>query len=134
MPQFNHKAIWAMVLFQQALGFVWYSPPLFMNLWLKGLGKRPSDLYQSDPVPFIAAIVGAIAFCYILAWVNDKAKAESATDGAIVGGLVWLGFIAPTLAVHYKFIGLSWLAIGVDAGKELVGAVLTGAILAVWKK
>ena len=29
---------------------------------------------------------------------------------------------------------LSWLAIGVDAGKELVGAVFTGAILAVWKK
>ncbi len=31
-------------------------------------------------------------------------------------------------------VGLSWLAIGVEAGKELVGATLTGAILAVWKK
>ena len=134
MPQFNHKAVWAMVVLQQVLGFVWYSPPLFLNLWLEGIGKKQSDLNQSDPVPFIAAILGAIAFCYILAWVNDKARASSAKDGALVGGLMWLGFLAPALAIHYKFIGLSWLAIGVDAGKELVGAVLTGAILAVWKR
>jgi len=91
MPQFNHKAIWAMVALQQVLGFVWYSPPLFLNLWLEGIGKKQSDLNQSDPVPFIAAIVGAIAFCYILAWVNDKAKAETTRDGALVGGLMWLG-------------------------------------------
>ena len=57
MPRFNHRAIWAMVVLQQVLGFVWYSPPLFLNLWLEGIGKKQSGLNQSDPVPFIAAVV-----------------------------------------------------------------------------
>ena len=55
-------------------------------------------------------------------------------DGARLGFMVWLGFVGPVLATHYLFIGFEFDAIAIDAGKELIGLILSGILLTVWKK
>ncbi len=82
------------------VGTVWYSPVLFMNVWLKGEGtskekmpKRTSTyMIQVNVYSFIAH--GAIAS--VLAILYDILGVRSATLAVIVGLLLTFGFIVTT--------------------------------------
>ena len=47
------------------LGWLWYSPVLFLNRWLIGIGMTPEDAKQP---PFAAMIVQALG-TFLLAWI-----------------------------------------------------------------
>jgi hypothetical protein len=130
MPRFNHLTIFVTVLVQQIIGFLWYSPAMFFSPWLAGIRKRAEEINQSDPVPFIVAILTSVIFCYTLAWCLQRVGVSTAMDGALVGALVGLGLIGPALTGHYAFIGFRWGLMAVDIGMELVTCAISGALLA----
>jgi hypothetical protein len=132
--KFNHLAIFLVVILQQVLGFIWYSPSVLFNPWVEGIGKKAEDLNANDMSPFAASIIGAFVFCYALAWLLSLLKSDSAKKGAVIGVLAVLGFAAPMLATHLKFAGMGWSVVIIDISKELVGWGIGGGILSVWKK
>lgn len=134
MRKINHLAVFALVIFQQILGFVWYSKYLFGYTWMEWLHKKPEDLNPHNPTPFIASILGSFLFCYGLDWLMRKMPGwDHPTHGAILGALVWLLFMTPSLWTHYEFLDISFKVFTIDAGMGLVSALVTGFILGLWK-
>jgi hypothetical protein len=133
MGKHNHKAIFTAVVLHMVLGFVWYSPSLFLDKWQEGLGWTAELVRQPGPLPFIASIISAIFFCYLLSWIFQIAVIEEWKDGLATGLLVGVGFIAPAMIMHYMFMGVHADVILIDTAKEVIAAGMSGIILATWR-
>ncbi len=118
------------VLIQQFVGFIWYSPFLFGNLWLDHIGKSVEVLKRAGLMPYLISTLGAILLCYILSKLIYAADARTANEGLKLGFLCWLGFVLPATAVHYVFAGQSLELILIDSGHFLVNLCLAGTTLA----
>lgn len=128
----NWPAIFVAVVINQALGFIWYSQ-LFGHAWLESIGKSKADIHHT-PEQFVASIVGAFLMAIALSCLVRGLNRTTAFAGAKTGFMLWLGFVLPTVASHYMFLGHSWTTVAVDAGYQLVSLKIMGAMLAVWRK
>jgi hypothetical protein len=128
----NPITILVLIILQQALGFLWYSPWLFGNRWLAGIHQSPEELNRKDPAPFITAFVGSIFYTCVLAWLLEATGTEQMLGALELGFLAWLGLMLPTIATHYKFQGFGWGLIVIDAGKDLASTMMTVVILMLW--
>ncbi len=133
----NYLAIVVVAIFQQVLCFLWYTPPaLFANHWAHSLSKTVADLnsIRSNPAPYLSAVIGSFILSIVLAKMIQATRTSTAFGGAKLGAILWLGFIFPVLSTHYLFLGYNFELVIIDAGKELVGMLLAGSILATWRK
>lgn len=133
MPTVNHVAVLVVVVLQTLLGFLWYSPAVFFKPWHAGLGQAAERMNASDMTPFIAAIAGSFLMTYGLAWLLHLAAIESVGGGVALGAVVWALFMAPPLVYHHKFMAMPLTVIAVDVGRDLVAAMLAGAMLSAWR-
>ena len=128
----NHLAIAAAVTFQQLLCFVWYSEFLFLNPWMRAAGMGTNPGVFKLPHPVMASILGSAMFCYLLSWLFQILVVDDWVRGLAVGALIGLGFLAPTLATHYLYIGFGPEMVWIDCSRQVVAAGGAGAILAIW--
>lgn len=118
------------VLIQQLVGFVWYSPFVFGNIWLSHVGKTVAELKHSGAAPYLISALGAIVLCFILSKLIYATESRTASDGLKLGLYCWLGFVLPTIAVHYSFAGRPIELMLIDSGHFLVNCCLAGTFLA----
>lgn len=130
--KYNHWSVWTAVVFNQVFGYVWYSPALFFEPWALAIKKSPEFL-QASYLPFIASIISAAMFCYLLAWLFQVLVIDDWLRGLIIGLLIGTGFLAPTLGSHYMFMGYGPELIWIDGVKEILASGGTGIILAIWR-
>jgi hypothetical protein len=111
------------------VGFVWYAPQVFGRRWARASGIDLPQPGQVQPITYVGAIVAAAVTAYVLAVIVRGLGAASLADGAIVGLVVWLGFVAPWLAsgVLFERRSTEWWAI--NAGQAIVSLVIMGAII-----
>lgn len=128
----NHKGVLAAVIVQQILGFIWYHPNVFGRLWALWLNKSIEQL-NPDPLPFFAAVFASVSFCYLLSWMFQVAVIEDWQRGLTLGLMVGIGFVAPSIARHYLFMGVDSMVICIDAAYEILAAGLAGIVLAVFR-
>ncbi len=118
------------VLIQQLVGFVWYSPSLFGKMWLDHVGKSLDVLKRAGLIPYLISTLGAILLCYILSKLIYATETRTANEGLKLGFLSWLGFVFPAILVLYAFAGRSLELTFIDSGYFLVNLCLAGTILA----
>lgn len=112
------------------LGGLWYGP-LFLKPWATASGIDP----QAAPghparvfgTAFICSLVAAAAFALILP------PAATLAQGARLGALVGLGFVAMSFGINYAFSQRPLLLWLIDGGYHVLQFVLYGAILAAWR-
>lgn len=111
------------------IGFIWYAPPVLGRRWARASGIELPQPGQTPPTTYIAAVVTAVVTAYVLAVLSGAVGAANLADGALVGGVVWLGFVAPYLAsgVFFERRSTEWWAI--NAGQAVVSLVVMGAII-----
>lgn len=136
MPQvhLNWVAVVVAALVPMVLGAVWYAPPVFGNVWMHLIDKKPEDLPQGAlPRAYALMFVAALVLSFVLAHVLGWANATTAISGLRVALTVWIGFVMATSAGGYIFEGrpakLYWL----NNGFQGVALVIMGIILAVWR-
>ncbi len=134
MIKHNHVAIVAAVILHQAIGFLWYSPLLFLLPWVAGLGQRAGDLNMSDPIPFIADIAGWFCASYFISWFEQHLEVRSFNHGIGLAVLLWVGVALPLMAPHYLFAGIGMTVLLIDATNALVQLIVTCCLLALWRK
>jgi hypothetical protein len=130
----NHVAIIVAVVIHQVIGFLWYSPFLFLGPWLQGLGKRASELDMPNPAPFITDIVGWFFACYFISWLVQRVAVETFQQALGLSILLWVGVAVPLMAPHYLFAGLHTNVLMIDAMNALVQLAATCCLLAVWRR
>jgi hypothetical protein len=127
----NYVAVVVAALVPMFLGALWYSTALFARPWMRAVDRTQQEL-KGAQLGYVISAVGALFMSYALARIDRWAKVDDLWNGALVGLLIWVGFVATVLAVNTYFSGRPlklWL---INAGYQLVALVLVGAIHGVW--
>ncbi|MBI4361338.1 DUF1761 domain-containing protein [Candidatus Micrarchaeota archaeon] len=132
----NLVAVLVAAVVQMALGFLWYSPMLFGNSWMKLVGIKPSDMEKGKKeMPKSAGLgfLAAVVMTFILAQVIGFMQAATLVDGLLAGFWMWLGFVATVLAGFVLWEGKPVKLYLINSGYYLVALLLSSAILVLWK-
>ncbi len=134
LPQVNYLAVLTSGVVIFILGGLWYSPVLFAKKWIALHGKSEADFKGgASPVLYLLALVSGLISAWVLAVMVNHFPPVSATRGATVGVLCWLGFAGATSLANALFSMKPkqlWL---IDSGYNLVSFIIAGIILAVWR-
>jgi hypothetical protein len=95
----------------------------------QAFGAAPEAIW---PVVLLSWIVAIGA--WVLAGVIGHLGPDQVTlwNGIVSGFLLWLGFIATTLAVNHRYQNFGWDLTAIDAGHWLGVCLIMGAIIGWW--
>lgn len=97
MHMVNYIAIIVAALAQFVLGFLWYSPVLFGNKWMKLNGFKKSSFSKSDMNQgMVISLITALVMAYVLAQLMLSIGVATVGGALIFGFWMWLGFIFTT--------------------------------------
>lgn len=138
----NWLAVVVCVIFSFINGFVWYNPKVFYNIWWKAIGKTDADMEKMRAgnmgltwgLTTLSAIVKAVSMAFMVNSIGAAMPGGvNALNGASVGLMLWLGFIAPTYLVNKLFAGQGFKVWAIETGNHLLDLVVFGIILGAWR-
>ena len=130
MELMNFPAVLAAGAAHFAIGMIWYSPLLFGKIWMELSGLSETKLTPRD---LGAAFCSSLIVAYVLACVVLLAGARTLLDGAVVGIMAEVGFVATLLLGDMIFEKKPLKLFLVRNGYNLLALAAAGAILAVWR-
>lgn len=116
------------------LGMIWYSA-IFGKTWTKLANMKPADIQRMKKTgattkAYISSFIAALITAYVIAIFLKMSAASTTAEGAVLGLLAWLGFVATTSLGEYLYANrprqLYWL----NNGYHLISFILMGMILA----
>jgi len=135
----NWLAVLVCIVVSMVSGALWYNPKTFFNIWWKGIGKQEGEQPGSENMgvtwglTILASFVQAVAMAFMVPAVGGLMSfGVNAASGALVGFMLWLGFIAPTYLVNKLFAGHGFKVWLIEIGNHLVNFVLFGLIIGAW--
>ena len=94
-PEINFAAIFTCAIFLWILGAVWYSPVMFAKKWMQLIGiTREPGKRDGLLLGMTASFFGDLVISFVLANVLVWAHVTGFKRGAVLGVLMWMGFIA----------------------------------------
>jgi hypothetical protein len=134
LHNFNHWAILVSAVILWLLGAIWYSPALFAKPWMAMVKLDPA---QKNSKSMITGMISSFVLDIVLAFVLDHVVQWSGADtfglGALVGFIMWLGFIAAPALPQGIYEGQPFKLFAINTGYMLIGLMILGGVLAVWK-
>ena len=127
----NWIAIFVAAIVPMVLGALWYSNALFARPWMRAVDRTEDELKDAG-MGYVLSAIGAVLMSYALARIVRWAEVDDLWNGALVGLLVWVGFVATVLAVTTYFGGRPRALWFINAGYQLVALVIVGAIHGIW--
>jgi hypothetical protein len=129
----NHWALLVSALILWFLGAAWYSPVLFAKPWMAALGIVPGGPKKGLAAGMISSFVGDLLVAFVLLHLILWSGAASYVTGAFVGFICWLGFFAATQFPQGIYESRPVKLFAINTGYWLIGLLLIGGLLAVWK-
>jgi hypothetical protein len=131
---FNFLAVLVSALILWMLGAAWYSPPLFAKPWMAALGITPVPGQKKGLLGgMIASFVGDLILAFVLAHIIVWSHANAIGRGIFVGVLVWFGFFVAPNFPQGIYEGRPFKLFAINNGYWLVGLIIVGGLLAVWR-
>jgi hypothetical protein len=129
----NWLAVLACGVASLVVGFIWYSKPVFLLPWLKGIGKTEEFTKNPKPVNFVCLFIGALIEAIFVSFLLAAMGSASLGSGLLAGFMIWLGFVATTSFADNLMSGGSFSLFMVQSGDHLVTLLIMGMILAAWR-
>ncbi len=128
----NYLAIAIAAVAGWITGAVWYG--IFGKQWLAALGRSKKNMNAKRSTaafyaPFVIALIANLLMAWVLYGIMQHIGPWSVRSGLISGGLVWLGFVATTLATNNAFGRRKTMLTVIDGGHWLAVLLVIGAIL-----
>lgn len=120
------------------IGFLWYSPMLFANPWMRAMGYDPNDKARLDEMKkgagklYLASFFATIIMAAVLFVLAQVIGIKSAMHGAQLGFWLWAGFIAPVQFTDAIFGKRGRLLLFINSGYQLACMLAMGAIVGYW--
>lgn len=116
---------------------VWYSSALFGKEWMSLAGLNDKDISDAKARGVIKLYIAQflatlISFC-ILAFIVSVTSSITVGDGALLGFIIWLGFIAVDALQKYLWEKKPLKLIMINSVVTLVNLVIGGMIIGGWK-
>ena len=116
------------------VGAVWYSPPVFGKRWMTLLGiKAEGGMPEGAGKALAGGFVLAIVTAFFLVIVVRALAATTFLEGAIVGLLVWLGFVVTHGISNVMFERRPPALFAITQAELAISFLVMGIILAVWR-
>ncbi|MEK9146565.1 MAG: DUF1761 domain-containing protein [Patescibacteria group bacterium] len=135
LPTVNYLAVVVAAVASMAIGFAWYSMPVFGKPWVKLLGLTQEALKKSQKEmgpKYGIMVLASLLMAFVLAVLVKLAWSQTAIGGAKVGALAWLGFVATVGLNSFVFENKPFQLYLINVAYYLVSLVVMGAILAAW--
>lgn len=129
LPYSSVIAVLAAALVNLTVGFIWYWP-VFGKAWRKLAGVRKRSM-KGAWKRMIPAGIAALVMSYVLGIFVVLTEATTWQAGAVLGFLIWFGFLATTMINVVLWERKPFRLYMLNAGNYLVSLPLMGAILAV---
>jgi hypothetical protein len=132
MPAVNWLAVIVAALSTFLIGFLWYSPAVFGNSWMKENGfteesMKNANMMKIFGLAFVLSFVASINLAMFLG------PGQDATMGAFYGFLAGFGWVATFVGTHYLFERKSFKLFLINAGYSVVSLTVMGTIIGAWK-
>lgn len=127
----NWIAIILATVVNMVVGYIWYSPALFAHEWSKLTGRKMNEMGDGSTsyvITTVAALIQNIILAFVVGWVGVSTVA----NGAWLGFLLWVAFVAVTQGVNTVFAGGRKKLWAINTGYFLVVLLINGALLATW--
>src|SRR5882672_5875115 len=103
VPSINYIAVLLATLSSMVVGFVWYTPRVFGNYWMKLSGVKPGS-GASAVRPIVVTVIVSFITAWVLAgavFISFKFYGGSFLANALITGLVlWAGFTVARFVTH----------------------------------
>ena len=133
MLPINWLAVLVAAIIRMAVGFAWYSPPLFLKPWQAVTGVTPESMRAGLGKAMVVDVIASLIMSFALANIIVGANISDWLNGALAGFWVWLGFQATLLVSLWGYENRSLKLIAINLGNNLIALLLMGALLAVWR-
>lgn len=111
------------------VGFVWYSMQLFGKPWMKEVGLSMEDIGQGPGMGYLVTTVMSLVMAIVMNVFVVYTNTTTVVNGALLGLLAWVGFVAYAFGTNYIFEKRSLKLFLIDSGYFLVVLVAAGAIM-----
>ena len=132
----NYWAILVASIVSMAIGFLWYSPLLFGNAWLKVSGINTKEIEKQKEKgmgkKFFASFVSTLIMTYVLALFLKYMGVTLISEGLFIGFLIWLGFTATISLGPVLWQGKPVKIFLINTSHELVCLLVMSLILTLW--
>src|ERR1700747_3535401 len=135
----NLFAVFVSAIATMVVGFLWYSPMLFANPWMKLMGYDPNDkakiaeMQKSAGPSYGMSFVASILAAFVLGKLIAVSGFSTAFDGLKIGLVVWLGFVTTVQFTNALFSRQRNKLYLINTAYQLVCYVVMGAILGAWR-
>ncbi|MBN9360583.1 MULTISPECIES: DUF1761 domain-containing protein [unclassified Devosia] len=133
MLPINWLAVLVAAIIRMAVGFAWYSPPLFLKPWQASTGITPETMRAGLGKAMVVDIIASLIMAFALGNIIVGANITDWLNGALAGFWVWLGFMATLMVSLWGYENRSLKLIAINLGNNLIALILMGALLAVWR-
>jgi hypothetical protein len=118
------------------VGFLWYSPLLVGNIWMKEMGITSKSMEKAKKnmgLLYGLSWVGSLVMAYVLTHVTVMSmnffqypRLSSAVTSAF---WMWFGFIAPVQMTEVIFGGKSWKLYALNTGYQFFSMLSMGLVI-----
>jgi hypothetical protein len=124
----NWLAVIVAAILAWLFGAAWYMS--LSKPWLKAARIDPTTM-QRSPLPFIVSFVAELVMATVMALVVGAMTGGEPTllAGIVFGLVLWLGFVATTLAVNHRYENFGWDLTLIDGGHWLGVVLIVGAVI-----
>jgi hypothetical protein len=128
--EINYLAVLIATIVTMVLGFLWYSPVLFSNAWVKEMGLKMEDMSGGSPLTYIFTALTALFGAFILAILVSMVGEQTIATGVTVGLLIAIS-ISVKIGMNFLFESRTLKLYLITIGYHLVTYLLTGIIIGV---
>ena len=133
-PRINYLAVIVCAIILWILGATWYSPVLFAKKWSELIGvKREPGKREGLLLGMTASLIGDVVMSFILANIIHWSNTFGFRNGAVIGVLAWIGFIAAPNLPQGLYEKRPFKLFAINSGYWLLGLFIVGGILATWR-
>jgi hypothetical protein len=130
----NYLAVLLAGVANMVVGYLWYSPSLFGNQWMKLMGQKMAgskdDMGKMYGITFLGTLVMAYVLSHVMTLSQNFFNYDATTTGLTTAFWMWLGFVVPVQMTDVLFAGKPWTLFYLNAGYRLVSLLAMALVLA----
>jgi len=129
----NYLAVIVAAVVAIVIGFAYYAPQAMGNRWMSYLGTTRAQLGNPAPSGMAAGVIASLLNAWVLAVLALNLGGTTIADGAMLGLICWLGFMATITAAEIAFLKQSWGLWVLNNIHNVIVQIVMGAIVTAWK-